>query len=242
MTFFWVCFGLLSLYTLAVSLAHIVHWVKIKLHPKKSEEPMLGVFDFYDMGSGRVSGSDKEDGTRQRSFGQTVFTAFSWPLVFLTVTYGASMVIISYSTRPTVSIAETINYQVCLKKAKNSKEKAKCKAPKAKVGKSVAKLLDGGKWPWIGAIVLFLGGLFFALSRSNQDFKKAERLLEIGLQYAKEGKSMPGHLSSATSSALSKATTAIVSQGEEKATPTQEKPASESEVQNKGSSGRIDAP
>lgn len=240
MTFFWICFGLLFLYTLACFLAHLVHWVKVKLYPEKTEDPMLGVLDFFDMGTGRVSDSDQTKGKRKRSFGQTVFVQFSLPLVFLTVTYGASMIIVSYSTRPTVSMAETINYQSCIRSAKGAKEKAKCKTPKAQVGKSIAKILDGGKWPWIGGIVLLLCGMVFALIRREQDFSRAKELMSMGLSYAKEGKPIPGWLSSATDSAMAKITNVVVNQGEQKATPTKEAPKTEAEAQS-GGGGRVDA-
>ena len=116
--------------------------------------------------------------------GQRVFRVCAIPIFAMCLAHMVALVIVASSTVPRVSKNAIKAYGICVAAAKTPVERAKCIVPKPeKTGTVSAKMLDAGPYPWIGVIVLFLFGGVFYLMQSNEDWRRAREVMQIGSSY-----------------------------------------------------------
>jgi len=254
MSLMYILAGGVVLLMLAALVSFLGSAIHMWIVPSQRDKPRLGLLDVLDIGIGRLSDSDTTNGQRVRSFGQTVMFWMMLPLVLLVLSHAVGIVIIASSTNPTISLSSVILYGRCLKRAKTPKDRALCKRPSPSKGvKASAKLLDGGMWPWIGAIVLAAMGFAFALIRRTQDFNRAKELGAMYVAATSNGKKVPDFLMTAWSASVTKlsgsagtttssdaVSAAETADSQAQTKQNTEKPADEKDVQSGGGGGKID--
>lgn len=165
-----------------------------------TESTTWGILGWFDRLFGRLSDGNKPG--CNPSYGATVMFLFALPLIFLICATGTAQIILAVTYIPRISKSQTQIYEICLKEMRTNTS-LRCQQPKVS-RPTASKVMDFGKWPWIGAMFLCLVGVFFSLIRRTQDFSRFKEAAQVLSVFATNGKAVPNEITSVFNALSSK--------------------------------------